>query len=114
MTPASRRKIAGQRAAPEVDIIVPSNLPNDPWRIVNPERQTVVVAKLRVSGPRPRSVAVEYRAEGGDLIRERGLHADAGHSDRRRRTAGRQVGSHNGRPTERPVDEQIVRLAVEK
>ena len=114
MIPASRREIAGQRTAANLDIVVEADLPDDPWRVVDAKRQAVIVAKLRVAVSRPRRIAVEDRAEDGDLVRERGLDANAGHRDRRRRTAGRQVGGLDGRPAERAVDEQIVGLAVEE
>ena len=74
----------------------------------------MIVAKLRVAVARPRRIAVEHRAEDGDLVRQRSLDANAGHRDRRRRAAGRKVGGLDGRPAERAVDEEIVGLAVEE
>src|SRR5450631_2349481 len=114
MLPASRRKVAGERAAGNFDIVIPANLSDHPWRVVDAKRQTVIVAKLRVAFARPRRTAVENRAKGGDLLRQRGLDANAKCRDRRCRAPSRKVGGFDGWPAKRPVDEQIVGLAVEE
>src|SRR5882724_9991993 len=114
MLPGSRCKVAGERAAADVDSVIPAELSDDPWRVVDAKRQTVIVAKLRVAVSRPRRIAVEYRSEGGDVVRKGGLDANAGHRDRRRRTAGRKIGGLDGGPAECPVDEQIIGLAIEE
>ena len=114
MIPASGREIAGQRTSAEVEIVAPAHLADQPRRIVDPECQAVIVAKLRVAVARPRRIAVEHGAEHRDLVGQRGLDTNAGHRDRRRRAAGGKVVGLVGRPAERAVDEEIVGLAVEE
>src|SRR5262249_42200595 len=112
--PATWRKIAGQRPAADIDVVVEANLPDHPARIVDAKRQTMIVAQLRVAIAGRRRIAVEHRAKDSDLVGDLRLDADAGHRDWRRRAAGRQVAGLDGRPAEGAVDEEIVGLAVEE
>ena len=48
MLPGTRREIAGERTAADIDVVVEANLPDHPRRIVDAKRQTMMVAKLRI------------------------------------------------------------------
>ena len=74
----------------------------------------MIVARLRIAVAGRGRIAVEHRAEDGDVVRDLGLDANAGHRDRRRRAAGRQIGGLDRGPAESAVDEEVVGLAVEE
>jgi hypothetical protein len=39
-------KFACQRTAADIDIAAPARLPAEPWRIVDPERQAVMIERM--------------------------------------------------------------------
>ena len=107
--------LPGRQTSADIDVVVEADLPDRPRRIVDAERETVIVAQLRIARrPGDAWVAVEHRREQRDVVRHRGLDADAGHRDRRGRPAGGKVGGLDGRPAEGAVDEEVVGLAVEE
>src|SRR3979490_287731 len=114
MPPGAGGEVTGKRTATDVDIIVEANLPDNPWRIVDAKRQTMIVACLRVAVAGPCGTAVERGDKGRDLVRKRRLDANPGYRDRGCRAAGRKIAGLDGRPAERPVDEEIVGLAIEE
>ncbi len=113
MIPGPRREVAGEPLGDRQSVIV-AHLPDDPGAIVQPPRQAVIVEQLRVAGLVGRRTAVEDSGKRSHPFRHLRLDAHAGYRDRRRRPACRQVGSFDRRPAERPVDEEIIGLAIEE
>ncbi len=70
------------------------------------ERHTALVALLRVAGSGRRGIAVEHRADQGDLFRWLILNAHEGCGHRVVRAARRQVGGRQARKAEAGVQEQ--------
>src|SRR5262249_44117012 len=91
MTPAAGRGVAGEAPTADNDIVVKAYLPDHPRRVVDAERQAVIVAQLRIAVAGPRRIAVEHSAKDGDLVRNLSLDPNPRHRDRRRRAAGRKI-----------------------
>src|SRR5947209_15783771 len=101
MMPAADLPAAG--AAVIAGEIFPSELylAEHQRRIAHSEIQPVTVALLRIAGTGPRGVAVEDRAEHGDIVIELGGEPRADRGKRRRRAAGRQVNGGDSGPAQR-------------